>query len=65
MIPLYQVGKINIALEEAPVVEFPTAADCNSSCWWYEGRLYILNSTGYPIRSAGNDTVTGSKGASM
>jgi hypothetical protein len=51
----YQIGNVNIELEEAPAVDFPTAADCNSPCWWHQGRLYMLNSTGHPIRSSGSD----------
>ncbi|MBS3933402.1 MAG: hypothetical protein KGZ35_03515 [Truepera sp.] len=50
-----QIGNITIELEAAPTVDFPTAADCNSPCWWHEERLYILNSTGHPIRSSGSD----------
>jgi hypothetical protein len=51
----HQVGNIHIEIEEAPLVKTPTHADCNSPCWWFEGKFYMLNSTGHPIRSSGKN----------
>jgi hypothetical protein len=52
--PSQQFANIRIDFEEAPHIETPTHADCNSPCWWYNGKFYILNSTGHPIRSSGD-----------
>lgn len=54
-----QVGNVRIEIENAPKLKFPGdqngGTDCNSPCWWSEGKLYILNSTGHPWRSSGPD----------
>ncbi len=55
----YQVGNIRIELEDAPAIKFPGdptgGTDCNSPCWWSEGKIYVVNSTGHPYRSSGAD----------
>jgi hypothetical protein len=54
----HQLGTIKLDIEEVSIVKTPTAADCNSPCWWHEGKFYMLNSTGHPIRSSGNNVET-------
>ena len=61
----FQVGDIQIELEDAPPLSFPSATDCNSPCWWSEGKFYILNSTGHPTRSAGENVERMSRGAEI
>jgi hypothetical protein len=55
----YQVGKVRIEIEEAAEIKFPGDmngnTDCNSPCWWSDGKLFILNSTGHPWWSHGAD----------
>ncbi len=52
-------GNIRITLEDAPRVKFPGdqtgGTDCNSPCWWSNGMMVMLNSTGHPWRSTGPD----------
>ena len=50
-----QVGNVQITIEDAPKLRFPSGTDCNSPCWWWEDRFFILNSTGHPTRSAGEN----------
>ncbi|MEJ5313844.1 MULTISPECIES: hypothetical protein [Anaerolinea] len=49
------VNGISIGIEEAEELRFPSAADCNSPCWWKDNRLHVLTSTGHPVLSAGRD----------
>jgi hypothetical protein len=49
----YTVGDIQIELEAAPQLSFPSGTDCNSPCWWSNGKFFILNSTGHSFRSQG------------
>lgn len=51
----YQIQKIKVELEEAPALRFPSNTDCNSPCWWSGDQMFILNSTGHPVRSSGTD----------
>jgi hypothetical protein len=54
MTPLtYQIGKVTLEISPAPEIQFPSAADCNSPCWWADGKLHILTSTGHPVLSVG------------
>jgi hypothetical protein len=53
MIQTRDIGKIRLEIEQVPEIRFPSAADCNSPCWWQGGQLYVLTSTGHPIRSSG------------
>lgn len=52
------IGDVEIAVQPAPAVTLPAAADCNSPCWWREGTFYILTSTGHPVRSSGANVET-------
>jgi hypothetical protein len=55
----YRIHTAQLTLEDAPPVKFPGdkngGTDCNSPCWWSDGMLYMLNSTGHPWRSSGAD----------
>jgi hypothetical protein len=54
MAPLtYQIGKVTLEISLATEIQFPSAADCNSPCWWVDGKLHILTSTGHPVLSVG------------
>jgi len=48
-----QVGNVKIVLEQTEPLSFPSAADCNSPCWWADGKFFVLNSTGHPVHSMG------------
>jgi hypothetical protein len=61
----FQVGNISFTLEPAPTLRFPSATDCNSPCWWWEGKFYILNSTGHPVRSAGESVEAMTRGVEI
>jgi hypothetical protein len=50
----YQVGNVIIEIEPAPALQFPSATDCNSPCWWSGGKFFILNGTGHPVLSSGS-----------
>lgn len=49
------IGSSTISLLPAPPLSFPSAADCNSPCWWAEDGLHLLTSTGHPVHSSGAD----------
>jgi len=51
----FKVGKIQIDVDDAPSLRFPSNADCNSPIWWKEGKMYVLTSTGHPRMSSGED----------
>lgn len=55
MSTISHVNNVQIEVEDAPEIAFPTNADCNSPCWWQGGRFYLLTSTGHPVRSSGED----------
>ncbi len=50
-----RINGISLGIEEAEELRFPSAADCNSPCWWKGHRLHVLTSTGHPVLSAGRD----------
>ena len=43
------------ALREAAPVQMPGRVDCNSSAHWHDGKMYLFNSSGLPVRSEGPD----------
>ncbi len=49
----FQVGNVQIEIEAAPPLKFSSSADCNSPCWWSDGQLFLLTSTGHPRRASG------------
>jgi hypothetical protein len=51
---IHQVGNIEIEIELAPELQFPSGTDCNSPCWWSNGKLFMLNGTGHPVLSSGS-----------
>lgn len=51
----FKIGSIQVTLEEAPELKFPSNADCNSPIWWRDGLMYVLTSIGHPTRSFGPD----------
>lgn len=57
-----RINNIQVEVEETPPITFPAAADCNSPCWWHEGRFYLLTSTGHPVRSQGADVASMTRG---
>ncbi|NJN80963.1 MAG: hypothetical protein HC802_00850 [Caldilineaceae bacterium] len=59
----YQVDDILIEVESTPYLRLPSGTDCNSPCWWWEGKFYILNSTGHPTRSSGTSVDDMTEGA--
>lgn len=61
----YQVGKFLVTVEEATKLRFPSGTDCNSPCWWSAGKFYILNSTGHPTLSSGDNVEQMSHGAEI
>ena len=48
-----QVGGVQVAVEDAPPLRFPSSADCNSPVWWWQGQVHVLTSTGHPRYSSG------------
>jgi outer membrane protein assembly factor BamB len=44
-----------VRLEPAPTYKFPANPDCNSPCFWSEGRLHLFTSNQRPSRSSGPD----------
>jgi|YNPMSStandDraft_2_1061718.scaffolds.fasta_scaffold00517_14 hypothetical protein len=50
-----RVANISIAIEPVEEMRFPSAADCNSPCWWRDSELRVLTSTGHPVLSAGSN----------
>ena len=58
----WQIGRVQIRIEDAPTLKFPSATDCNSPSWWAEGKFYILNSTGHPTRSSGENVENMTRG---
>lgn len=48
-----RIGNVFIELIETEPYQFPSAADCNSPCWWSDDGLHVLTSTGHPVHSAG------------
>ncbi len=55
MINTLQIGSTMIELIETTDLSLPSAADCNSPCWWSQNGLNILTSTGHPVLSSGPD----------
>lgn len=51
----YTAGGVQIEIEPASQLSFPSGTDCNSPCWWADGKFFILNSTGHSFRSSGKD----------
>ncbi|HSV86760.1 MAG TPA: hypothetical protein VLH85_09300, partial [Levilinea sp.] len=54
MTKTFQIDTVKIEITDAPLIRTPSAADCNSPCWWSGGRLYLLTATGHPVLSAGD-----------
>lgn len=54
----FQAGRVSIEIEDAPVLKFPSGTDCNSPIWYKDGKMFILNSTGHPTRSSGQNIET-------
>ena len=50
-----QIGDVLITVEPTESFKLPSAADCNSPCWWSADGLHILTSTGHPVHSSGPD----------
>lgn len=50
-----RVAGNSISTELISEIHLPSAADCNSPCWWRDGELRVLTSTGHPVLSAGSD----------
>ena len=50
-----QIGDVLITVEPTDSFKLPSAADCNSPCWWSQDGLHILTSTGHPAHSFGPD----------
>lgn len=50
-----RVANTSITIEPDEEIRFPSTADCNSPCWWRDGEMRVLTSTGHPVLSAGND----------
>jgi hypothetical protein len=42
-------------LSDADPLSLPSAADCNSPCWWSQDGLHLLTATGRPVHSRGPD----------
>ncbi len=42
-------------LTPAPLIQLPGIADSNSPSHWHEGRIFVFNSDGMPIRATGSD----------
>ncbi len=61
----HRAGDVQIEIEDAPPVAFPRGTDCNSPCWWSDGTLYILNSTGHSTRSWGKNVETLERGGEI
>jgi hypothetical protein len=51
----YQLNSVRIEITPAAAVRFPSPADCNSPCWWWNGKLHLLTATGHPVLSVGAD----------
>ncbi len=49
---LYGQGAV---LREAEPVRMPGRVDCNSPAHWNDGKMYLFNSSGLPVRSEGPD----------
>lgn len=47
-----------VRLEPAPELRFPANPDCNSPCFWSDGRLHLFTSNQRPSLSVGNDLET-------
>jgi len=50
-----QIGETLVEVIANEPLSLPSAADCNSPCWWSENGFNILTSTGHPILSSGTD----------
>jgi hypothetical protein len=50
-----QIGKTRIDVIDADPLSLPSAADCNSPCWWSQDGLHLLTATGRPVHSSGPD----------
>ncbi|MEN4013885.1 MAG: hypothetical protein ROW48_17745 [Bellilinea sp.] len=61
----YQIGNVKIEIEQVEALRFPSAADCNSPCWWWQDRFYVLNSTGHPVHSMGENVERMTRGAEI
>lgn len=44
-----------VTIDLADEIRFPSAADCNSPCWWQDGEFRLLTSTGHPVLHGGRD----------
>jgi hypothetical protein len=51
----YQLDSAQIEITPATMIRFPSPADCNSPCWWWNDRLYLLTATGHPVLNVGKD----------
>ncbi len=58
----FELSGARIEIEDAPALRFPGDTDCNSPCWWRSGKFYILNSTGHPTLSSGDDLTRMTRG---
>ena len=59
------VGNVRVEIEEVSEIKFPSNTDCNSPCWWVDDRLFILNSTGHPVRSSGEQVEKMTRGVEI
>lgn len=53
--PTLQIGTTLVEIMKTDLLNLPSAADCNSPCWWSQNGLSILTSTGHPVLSSGPD----------
>jgi hypothetical protein len=58
MTKTFQIGTVKIEITDAPPIRTPSAADCNSPCWWSGGQLQLLTATGHPVLSSGDSLET-------
>ncbi|MBI4929045.1 MAG: hypothetical protein HY835_14855, partial [Anaerolineae bacterium] len=61
----YQINNIEITIDEIPPLRFPSATDCNSPIWWWDGKMHILNSTGHPVHSSGEHVENMTRGSEI
>lgn len=61
----FEINTVRVEIEDAPALQFPSGTDCNSPCWWRGGRFYMLNSTGHPTLSSGEDYTRMTRGGEI
>ncbi len=56
------IDGVQVTVEDAPPLTFPSNTDCNSPIWWSGERMHILNSTGHPVHSTGSGVTAMTRG---